>query len=66
MLSTIFNYAITNLKVIYAYNAIIILSYLNILDLIELGLYISKATPKKVISKREGAYIEYSINLKTI
>jgi hypothetical protein len=66
ILSTIFNYAVANLKVIYAYDAIIILSYPNFLDLTELRLYIGKAAPKKVTSEREGTYIEYSINLRTI
>ena len=66
MLGTIFNHAVANLKVTYAHNAIMTLSYPNILDLTELGLYIGKAAPKKVISKKEGAYMEYSINLKTI
>jgi hypothetical protein len=66
MLGTIFNHAVANLKVTYAHDAIITLSYPNVLDLTELGLYIGKAAPKKVISEREGAYIEYSINLRTI
>ena len=46
ILGTVFNYTIANLKVIYAYDAIIILSYLIVLDLTELGLYIGKVTPK--------------------
>jgi hypothetical protein len=66
MLSTIFKYAIANLKTVYIYNTIIILSYLNSLDFMEFRLYIGKAAPKKVIKKREGVYIEYSINLKMI
>lgn len=66
ILNIIFNYAIANLKVIYAYNAIITLSYPNFLDLIKLKLYIGKVAFKKVISKRKGAYIKYFINLKII
>jgi hypothetical protein len=63
---TIFDHAVANPKVTYAHDAIMTLSYPKVLDLTELGLYIGKATPKQVISEREGTYMEYSINLRTI
>jgi hypothetical protein len=66
MLGTVFNHAVANLKVTYAHDATMTLSYPNFLDLTELGLYIGKAAPKKVTSEREGAHVEYSINLRTI
>ena len=66
MLGTVFNHAVANLKVTYAHDAIITLSYPKILDLTEPGLYIGKATPKKVKSEAECAHLEYSINLRTI
>lgn len=66
ILGTVFNYTVINLKVIYAHDTIIILNYLKNLNLTKLKLYINKAAPKKVKSKAEGTYIEYSINLKII
>lgn len=66
MLGTVFNHAVANLKVTYAHDAVMTLSYPNALDLTELGLYINKAVPKIIIIKRTEAYMEYSINLRTI
>jgi hypothetical protein len=66
MLGTIFNHAITNLQSTYAQKATLTLTYLDALELTELGIYINKAKPIEVSHGTEGTYVEYSIDLRTI
>lgn len=66
MLGTVFNHAVANLKSTYAQKAILTLTYPDLLELTELGIYIDKAKPTKASCGREGTYMEYSINLRTI
>ncbi len=47
MLGTVFNHAIANLKITYTHNAIMKLSYPNVLNLTKLRVCIGKAAPKK-------------------